>query len=807
MTPTNDLTRASFSTLQSAADDAARQIPPLWPLASYVAVNPFLGQTEQTLADLGAHLARLGDIPVTMPRTWYQERLASGAIADADLEGALAACPHADAPADLAALKAVAAASRPARNPLPTVADLAAEAGGVDWPALLAQRFGAWAGGYFDQGQALWAAPRGRRAWGAWCAHATHDLTPEIMGLKGFAAFVAEAPENPADAIARAVARLGLTDAALKTYFHQLLLTLGGWAQYARYELWRAELADGSDSTITDLLAIRLLWEEALFMQYGATIRADWAQVRACHETPVTPSGDDIVDGILQEAAERAAQRELGASLAQPAPAAHSERPALQAAFCIDVRSEVFRRALEAINPAIQTLGFAGFFGVFAEHRRFASDVAERRLPVLLNPTVSSTSGNHGDADDDLAARYSARAKRAWGRFKLAAVSSFAFVEAMGPVYIGKLVRDALALSGNAAPNDPAPRFDPELKLDERIGAAETVLRAMSLTRDFAPVVVLAGHGANVVNNPHASGLHCGACGGYSGEVNARLLAGLLNDWAVRKGLIDRGIVIPDDTLFVAALHDTTTDTVTLYDRDANGDSHTAELRQVRQWLDAAGQVTRGERALRLPRASTHSDIGVRARDWAEVRPEWALAGCKAFVAAPRSRTAGRSLEGRAFLHDYDWQQDRDNGYGVLELIMTAPVVVASWISLQYYGSTVAPDTFGSGNKLLHNVVGGVGVFEGNGGTMRGGLAWQSVHDGETYIHEPLRLSVCIEAPREAMTDILARHEGVRTLFDNRWLHLFAMDDRGHLAYRYVGDLKWQAVDKPASDRGLAVVA
>ena len=56
-------------------------------------------------------------------------------------------------------------------------------------------------------------------------------------------------------------------------------------------------------------------------------------------------------------------------------------------------------------------------------------------------------------------------------------------------------------------------------------------------------------------------------------------------------------------------------------------------------------------------------------------------------------------------------------------MILTAPVVVASWISLQYYGSTVAPTSvFGAGNKLLHNVTGGIGVVEGNGGLMRSGL-------------------------------------------------------------------------------------
>jgi uncharacterized protein YbcC (UPF0753/DUF2309 family) len=336
---------------------------------------------------------------------------------------------------------------------------------------------------------------------------------------------------------------------------------------------------------------------------------------------------------------------------------------------------------------------------------------------------------------------------------------------------------------------------------------AASVLKAMSLNDRFARLVLLAGHGANVVNNPHASALHCGACGGYSGEVNARLLATLLNDREVRAGLATRGIAIPQDTLFLGALHDTTTDAVKLYDADHPSASHAADIDQARRWLVSAGALARGERALRLPRAERAADISHRARDWAELQPEWALAGCQAFIAAPRIRSAGRDLAGRAFLHDYDWRIDGD--FGVLELILTAPVVVASWISLQYYGSTVAPDLFGAGNKLLHNVTGGIGVVEGNGGLLRAGLPWQSVHDGEQLMHEPLRLSVLIEAPREAIGAILERHPQVRALFDNRWLHLFALDEHGRMAWRYGGDMRWESIapNIETADKRLYVMA
>ena len=203
--------------------------------------------------------------------------------------------------------------------------------------------------------------------------------------------------------------------------------------------------------------------------------------------------------------------------------------------------------------------------------------------------------------------------------------------------------------------------------------------------------------------------------------------------------------------------------------------------------LAQAAKIARAERALRMPGAHGES-IPARAQNWAEIRPEWGLAGCAAFIAAPREATAGRDLGGRAFLHSYDWRAD--SGFGTLELIITAPVVVASWISLQYYGSSVAPEMFGGGNKLIHNAVGGIGVIEGNGGRLRAGLPWQAVHDGERLQHEPLRLSVMIEAPREEMLKILEKHPAVRALFDNGWLHLFALEG-GKVAGRYVPGLAW----------------
>jgi uncharacterized protein YbcC (UPF0753/DUF2309 family) len=767
----------------TAAEAAARAIPPAFPLDATVAVNPFLGQTHTDLATASARLARVSGAPLTLPRAALAARVTAGQITDDDLAAALIASTSPVKPRDLAWLKGRMHVPAPTPAALPTVADLAARATGTDWPAILARSFGLWAAGYFDRGQALWTPRSSHGAFAAWREWASHDMTPEIAGLSGFCAFVSDAPDTAERALLRATERLGLTADAVETAFHRLLADLGGWPQHARWLLWEAELKGSTDATLTDLLAIRLLWDEAL-LAHAPAVAADWAATVAAHASEVTATPDQALDAILQDAAERAHQRKLAALLSGPVQ--HTGRPALQAALCIDVRSEVLRRALEAQDGTIETLGFAGFFGLPVAHRPQGTDEVQSHLPALLNPALISTS--HSGAESESTTRITARAKRAWGRFRQAAVSSFAFVEAAGPLYGGKLVRDALGLGAYGLTPGPLPQIEGGLTADQKAQTAAAVLRAMSLTSGHARLVLLIGHGAQLTNNPHESAYHCGACCGQTGEVSARLLASLLNDPETRAGLPTLGLTVPADTLFVAGLHDTVTDKITLY-RDTPAPDHSADLAQAEAWLAAAGQHARAERALRLPEATGQS-IAKRAADWAEVRPEWGLAGCAAFIAAPRSATTGRDLGGRAFLHSYDWTADQ--GFATLELILSAPVVVASWISLQYYGSTVAPQVFGGGNKLIHNVVGGIGVVEGNGGLLRPGLPFQTVHDGFSPAHDALRLSVMVEAPAEAITAILRKHDGVRQLFDNGWLHLFALTD-GQISSRYRPGLKWEA--------------
>ncbi len=778
---------------------AANRIAPVWPLADFVAVNPFLGLSGMGFGEAQAWLGQVSGRPALPERAMFAQALASGRINEADLSVAIAAAGTETTPQ---ALRQAASEPRPISQACITVSDVLDARLGTEWTRITNEEIAKWLAAWCDDGQASWAMPwRGEALYAAWRAAARHDRSPDIAGLPGFRALVASLPADPAESVAACLAALGVTQP--EAYLHRALQGLAGWAALLRQRGWLQELDGTPNDGVIELLAIRLAWEAALHAHHTSpAFRTAW-------QTRLTTPGEAPAleaDLLLLDAYERGYQRELAAKLAgqKTRPTA---APMVQAAFCIDVRSEVYRRALESVTPQTHTIGFAGFFGFALEYVRLGNERGAEQCPVLLKPGLvicEAVQGATAEEESKLAEERSLRRRTAdlWNSFRNSAVSSFAYVETAGFLAAPDLIRGSLGHTAKPADGlDPAllARLAPSLEArpwqarahgfasTKRLDAAEGVLRALSLTHDFAPLVLLAGHGSSTVNNPHAAGLDCGACGGHTGESNARVAAAVLNDAMVREGLVARGIIIPPGTRFLAGLHDTTTDEVTLYDVDPADPA----IAQLRGWLDEASRRARGLRADALGIAGDpDAAILRRSKDWSEVRPEWGLVNNAALIVAPRNRTQGLDLEGRAFLHSYVWQEDQ--GFAVLELIMTAPMVVANWINLQYYGSTVDNAAMGSGNKLLHNITGRLGVLEGQGGDLRTGLPMQSLHDGSDWRHEPMRLHVVIEAPEEAMEAILAKHEGVRQLVENGWLHLFSLGaaEAGGLR-RYVGPGQW----------------
>ena len=826
--------------LEEAIASACGRIAPVWPLRNFVAVNPFLGFTAQSFAATCTTMRRVARINMLMPRAFYRDALEQGTMDDGDLAAALAGAPRGwRLPPSVDQLRRAIDVEAPlgtgASAVVATVAEVLDQLASGDRQAsrtaFMVDEISRWCAAYFDEGQSVWRLPtRGLSPYRAWLASMRHDLNAEMMGITGFRATIAALPEDPVGAIGAVVRAQGVPDRVVADYLHQALSDISGWAAYARYRVWNSTLYDRSDSTLVELLAIRISWGYTLFTQHtDARFRAAWQRAMRAAATPprdeqLGEDADIAIDLVLQEAYEIAFQRRLLARF-RPGRATRSlhrqtPRPALQAAFCIDVRSEVFRRALESQADAVQTLGFAGFFGYPIEYVKIGHTLGGAQCPVLMKPAYVVCEEVHGATPAEQAGilalrQLRRRVAKAWKSFKLQAVSSFIHVETAGILYAGKLLSDSLALTRPVKDPDEdgldravigrrGPRIvageaggrQTGFDIEQRIRQAEAALRGMSLTGNFARLVLLVGHGSTTANNPHGSSLDCGACGGHTGEANARVAAQILNDPEVRAGLSARGIRIPADTWFLGCLHDTTTDAVEVFGGAGMPATHEVELDQVSRWLRRASQLTRMERAGRLGvslDSRTEERMIARSRDWSQVRPEWGLAGNAAFIAAPRSYTRGMDLEGRVFLQEYDWQTDQDSA--ALRSIMTAPMVVASWINLQYFGSTVNNRAFGAGDKTLHNVTGTIGVLEGNAGDLKVGLPWQSVHDGARYIHEPLRLNVFLAAPPEAISAVIATQPSVRELVDNQWVHLFVIGERGIATHRYRSHCGWEPLD------------
>jgi len=818
-------THAARAGLADAIEAAGRVIAPLWTLRNFVAVNPFLGFTELEFHRGLREIERVHHARGTFSDELYRELRAAGRITEGDLAQAIEEAPEALGRPDLAkrpaealrrALDAPRRRADPSESRTRTYAELVDRLDGTDWSSLVVTQIASFCAARFDMGQSSWHQPWAELPlYAAWRAHARWDRDPELHGVRDFRDYVRQLPEDPEETIALVLEQLAVPRDEWEGLLARELASIAGWAGHLQFRIREARLRGREpEVSLTDLLAIRLAWDGAVHRLTtirrhpsawpalcAQASRAANGEARSASEDGSEAPLSDLEARLLwQTAYESAYRRELLAKLGANPPTITDGQaaPLLQAAFCIDVRSERMRRNLEAASERIQTIGFAGFFGFALEYVHPTDQTAEARCPALLAPAhrIRESGRSGGDATTRLLRREERHTLLK--RLRLSTVGAFPFVETIGHFFGLRLATDSLGWTrpevdsrlfaarrkGEFEP-DIEPAIDATggtgLDAEARVGLAEGMLRNMGLLSDFAPLVLICGHGSRTTNNAYASGLDCGACGGYPGDVNAIVAARVLNDPTVRRVLAERGIEIPPTTCFVAGLHETTTDRVELLETEG---ADPALLAQLRTWLEQAGRGTRSERAPwlgltpdRSPDSSIRRSVFRRSSDWSEVRPEWGLAGNAALIVAPRARTRGLDLEGRCFLHDYRAELDPDGQ--VLELIMTAPLVVASWINLQYFASTVDNRVFGSGSKVLHNVVGRHGVMLGNVSDLRPGLPWQSVHDGERFVHEPLRLQVVLEAPLDRIEGVLERHEGLRDLIGNGWVHLLAIEPQG----------------------------
>lgn len=474
-----------------------------------------------------------------------------------------------------------------------------------------------------------------------------------------------------------------------------------------------------------------------------------------------------------------------------------------QAVFCMDEREESYRRHLEEVEPRIATYGYAGNFDVLMSYYGY-----DAPKPIPLCPPVAKPRHRIREVpiSDDPKNIDLLKRKHSIGHLEHLRLSASQHV--LGGVFyslsglveafplLGKtLMPDRLSILSRKLEERLAPKVktrlaitrsddikDPSLGVEdtklfdgytyqEQANSVEQLLKTIGLIKDFAPLILIAGHGSTTANNPLMSAYQCGACSGGKGGPNARAFAQMANHPKVREILKERNIHIPETTYFIGAYHDTASNEMTYLDIDLLPESYQAQFKHLSDVVYKANILDAQERCRRFPDVSLNitpeeaiKEVYKRSVDIGQSRPEYCASTNAFAIIGRRSITRSVFLDRRAFLFSYDAHIDGPEAK-ILERILSIVGPVGSGINLQYYFSRVDQQYYGAGSKLPHNITGMLGVMNGHGGDLRTGLHWQGVD-----IHEPVRLLVVIEATPQVLEEIVNRNAVVRKLVVNRWI-------------------------------------
>ncbi len=668
-----------------------------------------------------------------------------------------------------------------------------------------------WLSAFMDEGMAEWEMPNKTEGfYKAWRKLAIYD---EQLGK----VHLTEIPRTADEAIASVLHQFPAAQHVEILKFH--LAALPGWTGYIKYRISENSVWQNKYSiTLTDYLGVRLWMAKRM---NASIVQPEENQITG-HEKLTE------LQYIWLKAWEKTWQNKMGASLLNNFEKVKNQPitqklPSAQLVFCIDTRSELIRRHIEA-KGNYETFGYAGFFGLATDYKDLNTGLVRKSCPPIVGSAYTiveqASVGNSEEIKEYTAKKdYQKFASFLSVRMKNMLPSAFGYVEGAGLFYGFKLmlrtflpvVSASTKIYGNDThENICEPKMEVnntnadalnDVSLEEKVAIVNSAFQLLGW-KTFASLVIFAGHGSHSANNAFGSSLDCGACAASPGRHNARMLAKLANLPEVRARLRQNfNVEIPLETHFIGAEHNTTTDEILIFDAAAPSSHHLAiqslkaDLKDVQQTAinDRLGLQENGLKT------ANH-----KSNNWADTRPEWGLARNAGFIVGPRSITKDLNLDSRCFLHSYDWEMD-ENGTS-LESIMQGPMVVTQWINNHYYFSTVDNDQFGGGTKITHNVIGKFGVVQGNGGDLKSGLPLQSVNSGdEEMFHQPLRLSVIIQSPLARIEEILEKNPSLKSLLQQQWIYLMVMDPLKNNQIKKYENNAWVLVAEEPQNIAMAV--
>ncbi len=777
--------------LHSTIEKVLSRVTPAWDTRDYVAVNPLFGYRDQESFQVIQRIQSLRGTLLLPERRYLKDKYEAQKIQNKDLSYALMLYQSQTESNDLDDIefdelldfldsKHSLGNSIPKVQCLTDLYDLDLQ---LKETEKVTNEISKWLSAYFDEGQSMWKLPKSPLGlFATWKNIVKFDQSQ--IGIENrLNELIETLPNKPEQAIHRLCSEIykavQLNEDQFEMYFERLLATVPGWAAFVKKidfenDLLKGDSKPADPTSLLDLLVIRLAYDVSYLKETLGLKNLGG------HQASASLDRSGLVKNYLWLLADEiATRRQISERIKFDTTVESQKRPLAQMAFCIDVRSEVIRRHIEAESMEIETIGFAGFFGVPIAMKKLGFEGPDHQCPVLIKPAFEVTESSH-QPDEIISRRKSSFFRKYGMKASLqSSHSSFSLAETFGFSYAGKMLLNALGIT---KPNVNFESMDEKLELDtnslsidSKVQLAYGALFNMGLTKRFGKHIIFFGHGGESANNPYQGALDCGACAGHNGQYNSEFLASILNDQNVRSKLKEKGIQIPKDTQFFSGWHNTTTDELNISKIAEN-----KEFEEIEQVLSHASNACRKERAQLLvgekieENALLEKELQTRAQDWSEARPEWALARNNSFIIARRDLTRNVDLEGRSFLHDYDQSTDPD--LKKLELIMTAPMVVTNWINMQYFASTIDPENFGTGNKVLNNVVGTIGCIQGNQSDLLTGLSEQSVRLKGRYFHEPVRLQVFIEAATSSIDQIIDKHPMVSDLISNGWLNVISIN-------------------------------
>lgn len=467
-----------------------------------------------------------------------------------------------------------------------------------------------------------------------------------------------------------------------------------------------------------------------------------------------------------------------------------------QAVMCMDDRIESIRRHLEIIDSNCETFGAPGFFGVEFYFHPYNGKFYEKLCPAPVTPKylIKEIEPKSHEKYDVLHSKKSHTLFRGFiSSLPLGILASVKLFSNIFNPKINSSIYDSFSHTHmntnfsieNKNLDDRENGLQIGFTIEEMVTRVENFLQSIALTKNFASIIYIIGHGSRSANNPYQHGYDCGACSGRPGDVNARVFCFMANHTKVREILKTKNIDIPETTQFIPAIHNTTSDEVLFYNEDTiselNSDLHIKNKLSFQLALENNSK----ERSRRFESINTknsikkiHNAIKKRAVSYFEPRPELNHSTNALCIVGPRDLTKNIFLDRRAFMNSYDYKTDPD-GKVLLNVMKPLPPV-AGGINLEYYFSRMDNYKLGAGTKLPHNVMGLIGVANSSDGDLRAGLPSQMIE-----VHDPIRLLMIVEHYPEIILKTISSLPDLYEWFVNEWVHLVSLNPKDGNLYLF----------------------